>query len=105
MGYAPTFTPSPYIPLQVVTCTPIYTMEVSSSSRKIEKFSERLSIISLKEFRAAFSTLVYELEFKYGTNYIEAFVFNSWHVMCTMRHWMSTNNIFQRFWASPRSPI
>jgi hypothetical protein len=28
-------------------------MEVSSSSRKIEKFSKRLSIIFLKEFRAA----------------------------------------------------
>jgi len=50
-------------------------MEVSSSSRRIEKFSERPSIISLKEFRAAFSTMVYELEFKYGTNYIETFVF------------------------------
>jgi hypothetical protein len=38
---APTFTPSPYISLQVVTSTPIYTMEVSSSSGRIEKFSGR----------------------------------------------------------------
>jgi hypothetical protein len=38
---APAFTPSPYILLQVVTSTPIYTMEVSSSSGRIEKFSGR----------------------------------------------------------------
>ncbi len=25
--------------------------------------------------------------------------------MCTMRHWMSTSNIFWGFWASPKSPI
>jgi len=72
---APTFTPSPYIPLQVVTSTPIYTMEVSSSYGRIEKFSERPSIISLREFKATFSTVVYELQLKYGTNYTEAFTF------------------------------
>jgi hypothetical protein len=71
----PTFTPSPYIPLQVVTSTPIYTMEVSSSSGRIEKFNERLGIISLREFKATFSTMVYELELKYGVNYTEAFAF------------------------------
>ncbi len=58
-----------------MTSTPIYTMEVSSSSRRIEKFSERSGTISLREFKATFSTVVYELELKYGTNYTEAFVF------------------------------
>jgi hypothetical protein len=72
---APIFTPSPYIPLQVVTSTPIYTVEVSSSYGRIEKFSERPGTISLKEFKATFSTVVYELQLKYGTNYTEAFTF------------------------------
>jgi hypothetical protein len=67
---APTFTPSLYIPLQVVTSTPI-----NKSSRKIEKFSKRLGTISLREFKASFSTMVYELELKYGVNYTEAFTF------------------------------
>ncbi len=69
------FTPSSYIPLQVVTSTPIYTMEVNSSSGRIEKFNERLGTIFLKEFKATFSTVVCELEFKYGANYTEAFTF------------------------------
>jgi hypothetical protein len=34
----PAFTPSPYIPLQAVTSTPICTMEVNSSSWRIKKF-------------------------------------------------------------------
>jgi len=72
---APTFTPSPYTPLQVVTSTPIYTMEVSSSSRRIEKFSGRQGTIFLREFKATFSTVVCELELKYGVNYTEAFAF------------------------------
>jgi hypothetical protein len=72
---APTFTPSPYIPLQVVTYTPIYTMEVNSSSKRIKKFSGRLGTISLREFKAIFSTVVWELEFKYAANYTEAFAF------------------------------
>ncbi len=71
----PMFTPSPYTPLQVVTSTPIYTMEVSSSSGRIEKFNRRLSTISLREFKATFSTVVCELELKYGANYTEAFAF------------------------------
>jgi len=71
----PTFTPSPYIPLQAMTSMFIYTMEVNSSSGKIEKFNERPGTISLKEFKATFSTLVCELEFKYGANYTEAFAF------------------------------
>jgi hypothetical protein len=62
---APTFTPLPYIPLQVVISTPIYTMEVSSSFGKIEKFSGRLGTISLRELNVIFSTVVCELEFKY----------------------------------------
>ncbi len=72
---APTFTPSPYIPLQAVTSTPIYTMEVSSSSRRIEKFNGRPGTISLREFKSTFSTMVCELELKYGANYTEAFAF------------------------------
>jgi len=72
---APTFTPSPYIPLQAITSTPIYTMEVSSSSGRIEKFNRRPGTISLKEFKVTFSIVVCELEFKYGVNYTGAFAF------------------------------
>jgi hypothetical protein len=68
-----TFTPSPYISLQADTSTPIYTMEVRSFSRSIEKFNKRPSTISLKEFNATFSIVVCELELKYGVNYIEVF--------------------------------
>jgi hypothetical protein len=71
----PTFTPSPYIPLQAVTFTPIYTMEVNSSFGRIEKFSRRLGTIFLREFKGTFSTVICELELKYGANYIEAFAF------------------------------
>ncbi len=49
---APTFTPSLYTPLQTMTSTPIYTMEVNSSSGRIEKFSKRPGTISLREFKA-----------------------------------------------------
>jgi len=48
-------------------------MEVSNSSKKIEKFSERPGTISLKEFKITFSTVVCELEFKYGINYTKVF--------------------------------
>ncbi len=72
---APTFTPSPYTPLQAMTSTPIYTMEVSSSFGRIEKFSGRPGTISLREFKATFLTVVCELELKYGANYTEAFAF------------------------------
>jgi hypothetical protein len=61
--------------MQVVMFTPIYTIEVGSSSGRIEKFSGRPSTISLKEFKATFLTVVCELEFNYGTNYTEAFTF------------------------------
>jgi hypothetical protein len=71
---APFFAPSPYIPLQAITSTPIYTMEVNSSSTRIEKFSGRPGTISL-EFKATFSTIVCELELKYAANYIKAFIF------------------------------
>jgi hypothetical protein len=50
-------------------------MEVNNSSKKIEKFSRRPGTISLKEFKATFSTMVCELEFKYGANHTEAFAF------------------------------
>jgi hypothetical protein len=42
---------------------------------RIKKFSKRPGTISLREFKATFSTVVCELEFKYGANYIEAFAF------------------------------
>jgi len=54
---------------------PIYTMEVNSSSTKIEKFNGRLCTISLREFKAILSTMVCKLKFKYGANYTEVFVF------------------------------
>jgi len=69
------FTPSLYIPLQAITFTPIYTMEVNSFFGRIKTFNGRPFIISLKEFKANFSTIVYELELKYGTNYIKVFAF------------------------------
>jgi hypothetical protein len=50
-------------------------MEVMTSSGRIEKFCGRPGTISLKEFKAIFSTVVCELELKYGTNYTEAFTF------------------------------
>ncbi len=50
-------------------------MEVSSSSGRIEKFSGRPGTISLREFKATFSTVVCELELKYDANYTEAFAF------------------------------
>jgi hypothetical protein len=50
-------------------------MEVSSSSGRIEKFNGRPGIICLREFKVTFSTVVCELELKYGANYIEAFAF------------------------------
>jgi hypothetical protein len=69
------FTPSPYIPLQAVTHTPIYTMEVNSSFGRIEKFNGRPGTISLREFKATFSTVVCELMLKYNVNYSEMFAF------------------------------
>jgi hypothetical protein len=66
---------TPYIPLQVVTSTPIYTMEVNNYSGKIKKFNKRPSTISLREFKVTFSTMVCELEFKYDINYTKAFAF------------------------------
>jgi hypothetical protein len=50
-------------------------MEVNSFSGRIEKFNRRPGTVSLKEFKATFSTVVCELEFKYGVNYAEVFVF------------------------------
>jgi hypothetical protein len=50
-------------------------MEVSRSSKRIEKFSGRPGTISLKEFKATFLIVVCELELKYGANYTEAFAF------------------------------
>jgi hypothetical protein len=50
-------------------------MEVNSSVGRIKKFYGRRTTISLKEFKATFSTVVCELKFKYGINYTEAFAF------------------------------
>jgi hypothetical protein len=50
-------------------------MEVNNASGKIEKFNGRPGTSSLKEFKVTFLTVVYELELKYGVNYIEAFAF------------------------------
>jgi hypothetical protein len=50
-------------------------MEVNNSSWKIEKFNKRSGTISLKEFKETFSTMVCELQFKYGANYTEALTF------------------------------
>jgi hypothetical protein len=50
-------------------------MEVKSSSKRIEKLCKRLGTISLREFKATFSTVVCELEFKYGANYTKVFAF------------------------------
>ncbi len=41
----------------------------------IEKFCGRPSTISLREFKATFSTMVCKLELKYGVNYAAAFAF------------------------------
>ncbi len=101
----PTFTPSLYISLQAITFTPIYTMEVNSSSRRIEKFNGRPSTISLKEFKATFSTVVCELELKYGANYTEAFTFKQ------LAHYVhyETLDVYQQHFlkilASRKSPI
>ncbi len=58
-----------------MTSTPIYTMEVSRSFERIGKCNGRPGTISLREFKATFSTVVCELELKYGTNYTKAFTF------------------------------
>jgi len=50
-------------------------MEVNNSFGRIEKFNERPSTIFLKEFKATFATMVYELELKYDVNYTEMFAF------------------------------
>ncbi len=50
-------------------------MEVSSSYGRIEKFNGRPGTISLREFKATFSIVVCELEFKYGASYTKAFTF------------------------------
>ncbi len=50
-------------------------MEFNGSFGRIEKFSKMPSTISLREFKATFSIVVRELEFKYGVNYTKAFAF------------------------------
>jgi hypothetical protein len=80
-------------------------MEVNSSSGRIEKFNERLSTISLREFKVTFSTVVCELELKYGVNYTKAFAFKQ------LAHYVhyETLDVYEqhspRILVSPRSPI
>ncbi len=50
-------------------------MEVNNSSGRIEKFNWRPGTISSREFKAIFSIVVCELEFKYGANYTKTFAF------------------------------
>ncbi len=50
-------------------------MEVNSSFGRIENFSGRIGTVFLREFKATFSIMVCELEFKYGINYTEVFTF------------------------------
>ena len=71
----PVFSSPSYPPLQAAPPSHTYTMEVSSSSGRIEKFSGRPGTISLREFKATFSTVVCELELKYGANFTNAFAF------------------------------
>jgi len=102
---APTFTPSLYIPLQAITSTPIYTMEVNSSFGIIKKFSGRLGTISLREFKTTFSTMVCELEVKYGVNYTKVFAFKQ---LARYVHYEALDVYEQqspRIFVSPKSPI
>ncbi len=41
----------------------------------MEKFSGRQSTIFLRDFKATFSTVIFELELNYGINYTEVFTF------------------------------
>jgi len=101
------FTPSSYISLQAITSTHIYTMEVSSSFGRIEKFNERPSTISLRESR--------QLSQLWFVNWSSSMVLitsrhshsNNWPIMCIMRHWMFMSNIFQRCWlhSDPQSSL
>jgi hypothetical protein len=50
-------------------------MEINSFSGRIEKFNGRPGTISLREFKAIFSTRICELEFKHGANYNKVFAF------------------------------
>jgi hypothetical protein len=80
-------------------------MEVNNSFKIIEKFSINPGTISLREFKATFSTAVCELELKYGVNYTEAFAFKQ------LAHYVHYEALdvyeqhFSGFWVSPKSPI
>jgi len=53
----------------------IYFAQRNISPGRIEKFNGRLGTIFLREFKITYSTVVCELELKYGVNYIEVFAF------------------------------
>ncbi|CAM6088514.1 unnamed protein product [Calypogeia fissa] len=55
--------------------SPAYSMEGSGSSSKIEKFSGRPGTVTLREFKATFYTIVYELELKFKQDFTNAFAF------------------------------
>jgi hypothetical protein len=59
----------------------------------------------LKEFKTTFSTVVCELELKYGANYTEAFAFKQ---LAHYVHYEALDVYEQHsagFWVSPRFPI
>jgi hypothetical protein len=59
----------------------------------------------LREFKATFSTMVCELELKYGVNYTEAFAFKQ--LVC-YTHYEALDvyeQHFPRIWTSPKSLI
>jgi hypothetical protein len=78
MGYACYRTHFHTIIVYFVASRDLYThihYGVNSSFGKIEKFNRRLGTISLREFRATFSIVIFELELKYGFNYTKSFTF------------------------------
>jgi hypothetical protein len=76
-------------------------MEVNISSGKIEKFNRRPSTISLKKFKASFSTVVCELELKYGANYTEAFAFKQ---LARHVHYEALD-VYEQHFPNPRSSL
>jgi hypothetical protein len=61
-------------------------MEVNNSSGRIKKFSGRPGTISLREFKANLSTVVYELDSSMVLITRRHSHSNNWLIMCTMKH-------------------
>jgi hypothetical protein len=65
------------------------------------KFSRRPSTIFLKEFKATFSIVVCELEFKYGANYTEAGFCKIWrfiHFIGCVQHFRKVGTSSCTLW-------